>query len=326
MVRSGLCIGIVGATGAVGTGVLEALAASSIRVAQIVAVASDRSIGLDVEFEDECYPVAGELPPLKGVDCLFLCAPADVSREAARAALRAGVPAIDLSGAMAGEADVPLRVADLHAGDADAPLVATPSGAALALCLALAPLADRAGLVRVSGTLLGSAALAGLRGSDSLLNESLALFNQQDPPDPSIFGRPVAFDCGPGADDDAGREDAAIRDLVRLFGPDLAVHLTAVQVPTFLGLGATLEIETAAPLSAAEAGAALGKARGVDVWSEEVAGPTLRAASGRDTVLVGRVREDSTRGNSLALWLACDPVCLAAANAVKLAEARLRGR
>jgi aspartate-semialdehyde dehydrogenase len=219
-------------------------------------------------------------------------------------------------------------VAEVDAADASdaAPLVATPSGAALALTLVLAPLAQRAGLVRVWGTLLGSAASAGLRGTDALLRESLALFNQQDPPEPSVFERPVAFDCGPGAEDDVERERRTIDDLKRTLGPDVGIHLTGVQVPTFLGLGCSLGIETRQPLSASDAGALLAKAPGIDVWSEGGTGPSLRAAAGRDTVLVGRLREDPTVQNGLALWLACDPVCLAATNAVKLAEARLSGR
>jgi len=328
MDRAGLRIGVVGATGAVGAGVLDALAASPIRVAQIVAVASERSVGVEVDFESDSYPVVSELPALQGVDCLFLCAPPEISREAARAGLRAEVPVIDLSGAMASTAEVPLRVADIAASERDdsAPLVATPAGAALALALALAPLARRAGLTRVRATLLGSAASAGMRGTDALLQESLALFNQQDPPEPGVFARPVAFDCGPGAEADADREERMVGELKRLLGAEVGIHLTAVQVPTFLGLGCSVDLETRDPLSAIEAAELLAEAPGVDLWSEGVPGPTLRAASGRDSVLVGRLREDPTAANALGLWISCDPVSLAAANAVKLAEARLRGR
>lgn len=328
MDRAGLRIGVVGATGAVGAGVLDALAASPMRVAQIVAVASERSIGVEVDFEGDSYPVMAELPSLQGVDFLFLCAPPDVSRESARTALRAEVPAIDLSGAMAAATEVPLRVADVGSSEASdtAPLIATPTGAALALTLALAPLAQRAGLLRVRATVLGSAASAGLRGTDALLRESLALFNQQDPPEPSIFGRPIAFDCGPGAEADADRERQTIDELQRLLGAEVGMHLTAVQVPTFLGLGCSVEFETRDPLSAEEAGEILAKSPAIDLWSESTAGPTLRAASGRDSVLIGRLRKDPTAPNALGFWLSCDPVSLAAANAVKLAEARLRGR
>jgi len=326
MDRAGLRIGVIGATGAVGVGVLEALSASALRIAQIVAVAGSRSLGTEVECAGESYPVIAEIPDLHGVDCLFLCAPVEASRESARVALRAGVPAIDLSGAMASAPEVPLQVADVTAAAVESPLVATPSGAALALTLALAPLAQRAGLLRVSGTLLGSAASAGMRGTDALLHESLALFNQQEPPEPEVFGRAVAFDCGPGAEDDAERERRTITELARTLGAEVAVHLTGLQVPTFLGLGCALTLETRDALSARDAEAVLAKAPGVDVWTDDATGPSLRAAAGRDRVLIGRVREDATRERGLALWLACDPVCLVATNAVKLAEARLRGR
>jgi aspartate-semialdehyde dehydrogenase len=158
----------------------------------------------------------------------------------------------------------------------------------------------------------------------------LALFNQRQAPDPTVFSQPVAFDCVPSVgrpdtDGDTPREQQAIADLRRLLGEDINLSITAVRVPTFLGLASSLIVETCEPLAPDEARAVLSKAPGVEVWPEGIEGPSVRAAAGCDEVLVGRIRKDPTAKNGLLFWIATDQVRLAAANAVKLAESRLVG-
>lgn len=333
MASGGLRIGIVGATGALGSELIEALAASSIRVAAIVPIATERSLGTTIEFQGGEYPVETDAGSLDGLDFVFLCAPRTASLEAARRALRAEVPGVDLSGALAPTREVPLHVAALGYPPEEqaSPFVATPTAPALALTQVLHPLADVAGLTRVVGTLLDSASVAGVRGIESLMSESLALFNQQEAPDPTVFSRPVAFDCGPAAGprgewEEAPREQETVRDLARLLGADVRFGITAVQVPTFLGLAASILVETRDPLAAEEARAVLAKAPGVEVWPDAAGGPSLRATAGRAEVLVGRIRVDPTSERGLLLWVASDPATLVAANAIELAEARLGAR
>jgi aspartate-semialdehyde dehydrogenase len=330
MAEAGHRIAVVGATGAIGVELIETLSTSSLRVSQILPIATGNSEGADVEFQDAVYPVETELPNLRGLDFIFLCAPPAASLVVAREALRAEVPGIDLSGALATTPEVPLRIA--HFGDPAAggspPMVATPSGPALALAMVLRPLAEQAGLAGVQATVLDSASSAGVRGTESLMSESIALFNQQDVPDPTIYSRPIAFDCGPGITRrDLGggldRETQTAALLARLLGDDIGFSITLVQVPTFLGLGVVLHVSTREPLSVEEARALLAKADGVDLWPDDAEGPSLRAAAGRGEVLVGHMASDPSLANGLRLWLATDPVCLAAANAVRLAEARL---
>ena len=95
-------------------------------------------------------------------------------------------------------------------------------------------------------------------------------------------------------------------------------------MPTFVGDGSTLSIETERPLSAEAAREALDKAPAVELWPSNSVGPTTRDCAGRDTALVGRVRRDPSLDSGLMLWLVADAVRLAALNAVKLSEARLR--
>jgi aspartate-semialdehyde dehydrogenase len=333
MARVGLRIGVIGATGALGAELIEALSASAIRVAQIVPVATCRSLGSEVDFQGESFPIEDELPSLRGLDFVFLCAPRAVSFEVAREALRAELPGIDLSGALATTPEMPLHVSVLGVPEEEAqiPFVATPAGPALAWAHVLGPLADAAGLTRVVGTVLDSASVAGVRGAEALMSESLALFNQHDLPEAPVFSRPVAFDCGPavappGTGGEVPREREAVDDLRRLLGSDIGFGLTTVQVPTFLGQASSLLVETREPLDVAEVRSLLAKAPGVEVWPDDVDGPSLRASAGRGEVLVGRVRRDPSSEAGLLLWIACDPTHLSAANAVELAEARLGAR
>jgi len=115
-----------------------------------------------------------------------------------------------------------------------------------------------------------------------------------------------------------------VRGLRRLLGIELPVAVTAVRVPTFSGCGASIAVEVAAELSAAELRELLAKSPGVTLPGEAMPSPTLLEAVESETVLVGRIRRDSTSGRGLLFWLAADPVRLAASNAVRLAESRFQ--
>jgi aspartate-semialdehyde dehydrogenase len=330
--RAGLRIGVLGATGALGGEVLAVLSDSGLPVDELVPMATDASVGSDVELHGEVYAVEPNTAKLRGLDFVILCAPAAASLEAVREALRASVPCLDASGTLAASPEVTLKVAAFGARWADdAPLVVSPPGAALALALALRPLADAAGLVRVQAAILEGAAMAGRRGIDSLYQESLAIFNQQDVPEPSIFERPVAFDCIPalGELDENGcsdHENAIARALTRLLSEQLRVGVSAVQVPTFAGLGAMLTIETARPLDPKQAAQAAAAAPGVEPWHENPRDATLRAAAGRDEVIIARLRRAPAFENGLSFWISADPLRLAASNAVALATTRFGPR
>ena len=330
--RKGLRIGIVGATGALGGEVLAALDASALRIGEILPFATDRSLGEDLEFQDQVYPLrTDEAPNLAGVDLLFCCAPAEASLVWVRHALRAEVPCIDCSGSLADQPDVPLRVAALPPPpDAEgSPLIATPSGAALAWSLALAPLERACGIERVVGTVLETAAAAGREGIAALSLESLALFNQQEIPEDAASERPLAFDCHPsmGEVDDQGRTSEELRlvsGVSRVLGASFPIAATVAQVPAFVGQASSLAVETRTPLDPKEAEDHLAQADGVELWLQDAGGPNLRASAGRDVVIAGRIRRDPSREKGLLLWLVADTLRLVAANAVALARTRLR--
>lgn len=328
MAVAGRRIALVGATGTVGAEVLELLQARGAPVAELRAYAGATSAGDAVDFQGEAVPIRAGEPDLTGLDLAILCAPSGVALDAARAALRAGVPCIDVSDALADRAEVPLLAAALEP-DPDRlrqPVIAALGGPALVWALALAPIFREAGLRRVVGTHLEAASAGGREGLLALSGETVALFNQADPPGPEAFPHPVAFDCVPvsGEPEAGGRttgEGSLERRLARVLPGLPRLGVTRVRVPTFCGDGASLYLETERPLDADTAVALLRGAPGLALWDE--VGPALstRASTGLNQVLVGRVRQDPA-GAGLLLWLAADVPRATAANAVQLAEAR----
>lgn len=327
----GARIGLLGATGALGSEVLAMLDASDLRIAEIVPVATERSLGEAIEFQDNEYAVGTELPSLRGLDLVFCCAPPEASLVWVREALRAEVPCIDGSGALLGSPEVPLCVAALGAasGAEVTPVASAPPGAAIAWSVVLAPLLREAGVRRVVGTVLEAASGSGREGITALSLESLALFNQSEPPEPVAHGRPVAFDVHPAlepaeSDGVTLRERTLATSVARLLGTEISVAATVSQVPAFVGQSSSLAVETERPIDVKQAEELWASAEGVELWPDSREGPNLRATAGRTDVLVGRVRRDPTCANGLLLWLATDALRLAAANAVTLAVARLR--
>lgn len=334
MSDAGLRVAVIGASGALGSEVLAVLDERRFPLADVVPVATDRSLGSEVELQGESYPILTEVPRLDAIDVLFLCAPASASLEFARAALRERVPCFDLSGALALQPDVPLLAADLGWSEDDLakPLVATPAGAALALALVLAPLEREVGLRRVLVTSLEAVSGAGQQGMESLSQEVLAIFNHGELPQSLVLERPVAFDLLPAvgeieASGSTSHEEALVGALRRLLGrAELPIAATVVRVPTFTGDGASVAIETEAALDPARAVELLAKAPGLALERDDPRGPTTRSTSGSELVHVGRLRPDPGPAHGLLLWTAADAVRLAASNAVRLAEARFLSR
>ncbi len=323
-----LRIGVIGATGTLGNELVQRLDRSHLQIDELIPVATDRSLGSEVEFRGNELPVETEAPNLRGMDCVFLCTPAEVSRELVRDALRHEVTCVDASGAMAATPEAPLHVAGEDDTTERSPLIVTPPGAALALGLVLRAFHAAAELTRASATCLEAASWGGRDGVESLYRESIALFNQQEFPEPGVFGQAVAFDCVPalGEVDEAGeseRERMMTDCLSRLVAPEAGYALQFVQVPTFVGFGATLAIETARPLEPKQAQDLIEGANGVRMWSSFADGATLRAASAEDGVVVSRLRRDPSHEGGLLLWLATDVVRLTADHAVRLAEGQL---
>ena len=315
-----LRIAVVGATGAVGSELISLLEQRRFPLQELRPVASDRSLGEGIDVLDHDIPIETELTTLKGLDRVFVCAPPGIALEWVRRCLREEVACIDLSGGMVTRAEVPL----LGTREAEgAPLAAVAPPAALALARVLSALSEETRLRSVVATWLVSAATAGRQGVDALQNETIALFNQDEPPTPDVFGREVAFDSWPelGEVDESGAtpgERAVAGALARLV-PGVAATIQAVQVPVFAGLGLQVLVEGEGPLETASAAARLAKTPGIEVKSEPA---STRDALGGDDVQVSRIHADPTAPNRLRLWISADPIRLATLAAVEAAEPR----
>jgi len=326
-----LRVAVVGATGAMGGELLEQLRERRFPLQELRPIATDRSLGETVDWLGHELPVATEDETLAGLDLVFVCTPPAAALDWVRRALEARVACVDFSGALAGRTEVPLLCAD-QPFDPDAlaaPLLAAPAPAALALARVLAPVRALAGLTRISALLCEPASGAGRAGVDALQAETIALFNQEDLPETG-FDHTIAFDCLPApapldASGASALEARVAGELGRLLGADPPCAVSMLRMPTFAGMGIQLAFETERPLEPAACRERLAKVGGVRIWGLD-SGPTTRDAIGDEAVLVGRVRRDPSATLGLLLWLALDPARLAAANALRLAEARFRGR
>jgi len=302
-------VGVVGATGAVGRVTLELLRERGYR--DVRAFASARSAGslvgeLEVEEATPERLSAGDLDV-----CLFSVGTA-ASEELVPIAADAGVLCVDKSSAFRLQEGVPLVVPEVNGERAleHDGIVANPNCCSIPLSLALAPLHQAAGLRRVRVSTYQSASGAGAQSLERLREES---------PEDHDLRMDWSFD---GVEfDEESKIRAETRKILGL--PDLPLSATCVRVPVLVGHAEAVWIETEDALSPADAERILGEARGVRLEPF----PTPAKAVGGDEALVGRIREDTSAENGLALFLACDNLRKGAAlNAIQIAELVLGAR
>ncbi|HET9508637.1 MAG TPA: Asd/ArgC dimerization domain-containing protein [Gaiellaceae bacterium] len=300
-------IGVVGATGAVGTITLELLRERG--YSDVRAFASARSAGreldgLVVEEATREALAAGDLDV-----CLFSVG-TSASRELVPHAVRGGAVCVDKSSAYRLEPGVPLVVPEVNgarAAEHDG-IVANPNCCAIPLTCTLKPLHDAAGLRRVRIATYQSVSGAGAQAMERLRAEA---------PEEHDLRMDWDFDGVEFDEEEKLREET--RKILEL--PELPVSATCVRVPVLVGHAEAVWVETGEPLSPEQATALLGEAPGVRL--EQF--PTPRGAAGGDDVLVGRIRRDPTVENGLALFVVGDNLRKGAAlNAIQIAELLLR--
>ena len=296
-------IGVVGATGAVGTITLELLRERGYDDVRLFASARSAGTQLGGSIVEEATPealAAGDLDL-----CLFSVG-TSASRELVPHAVRGGAIAIDKSAAYRLEPGVPLVVPEVNgirAAEHDG-IVANPNCCAIPLTCTLKPLHDAAELVRVRVATYQSVSGAGAQAMEQLRGQS---------PDDLDLRMDWSFDGVEFEEEEKLREET--RKILEL--PALPVSATCVRVPVMVGHAEAVWLETREPLSPEEATSILAGAPGITL--EQF--PTPGGASGRDDVLVGRIRKDPTIENGLALFLAGDNLRKGAAlNAIQIAE------
>jgi aspartate-semialdehyde dehydrogenase len=305
-------IGVIGATGAVGTVALELLAVRSFD--NVRAFASSRSAGTTVSFGERELDVEEATPESLGsgdLDLCFFSVGTAASRELVPPAVHGGAVCIDKSDAFRLTDGVPLVVAGVNDGvlNHDA-IVANPNCSAIQLSCALKPLEDAVGITRVRVATYQSASGAGDAGIERLRATTAESAD-------------LAMDWD--LEGDEFSEEAKLRAETRkiLALPDLPLQASCVRVPVMVGHAQAVWVETKEPLAPEQARDVLSVAPNVRISDYATPGD----AAGTDDVLVGRIRRDSTVADGLLLWTVCDNLRKGAAlNAVQIAELLLARR
>jgi aspartate-semialdehyde dehydrogenase len=305
-------IGVVGATGAVGTVTLALLAERGFD--NVRALASSRSAGSRVRFGEAELPVEeanAEALAAGDLDLCFFSVGTATSRELVPHAVDGGATVIDKSDAYRLVDGVPLVVAGVNddAIGADDAIVANPNCSAMQLTCVLKPLHDAAGLVRVRLATYQSMSGAGDAGIEKLRATK-------------PLEADLAMDWAPEGDADQLSEEYKLREETRkILGlPGLPLHATCMRVPVLVGHAQAVWVQTESPLSPEEARGILSEAPHVRLADA----PTPGQVAGTDDVHVGRIRRDPTDENVLALLVVNDNLRKGAAlNAVQIAESLL---
>ncbi len=305
-------IGVVGATGAVGTVTLGLLAERGF--GQVRAFASKRSAGTKVPYAGDELEVEEATPESLGageLDLCFFSVGTAQSVDLVPAAVSGGAVCVDKSSAFRLTEGIPLVVPEVNGERAAGHegIVANPNCSTIQLVCALAPLHEAAGVRSVRIATYQSASGAGVERMEQLRAQEPAAGN-------------VSMDWELEGDefDEETKLRAETRKILEL--PELPFSATCARVPVLIGHSQAVWIETEAPLSPEEARDVLSGAPSVTLADL----PTPRDAVGRDEVFVGRIRQDSA-GDGLALWVVCDNLRKGAAlNAVQIAELLLERR
>jgi len=311
-------IGVVGATGAVGTVTLGLLAERGYD--HVRAFASGRSAGSRIPFGADELLVEEATPEALGVgdvDLFLFSVGTSASRELVPVASAAGAICIDKSSAYRLVDGYPLVVPEVNGGRALESLerdriVANPNCCTIPLTCVLKPLHDEAGLCRVRVSTYQSVSGAGAQRMDTLAHEA-----------PADHDLVMDWTWEGDESDEEAKLRAETRKILEL--PDLPISATCVRVPVMIGHSEAVWLELERPLTVDEATEILRNAPSVRVL-DLPSFPTPAAAAGADEVLVGRIRRDTAAENGIALYLSGDNLRKGAAlNAIQIAELLLEG-
>ncbi|MGN6275088.1 MAG: aspartate-semialdehyde dehydrogenase [Solirubrobacterales bacterium] len=329
----GYKVGVLGATGLVGTTILELLAARDFPAVEVIPFASERSAGKEIEWEGRSLtvrPLNDET--IQGLDLVLSSAGGSVSAEWTPRFVAAGATVVDNTSYWRMHDDVPLVVSEVNP-DALAGhngIIANPNCSTMQMVVALKPLYDAAGIERLVISTYQAVSGTGKAAIDELQAQAHALLHGEEPPAPQIYPHQIAFNVlaqagsFPAGDDHTDEERKLINETRKILGdPEIKVSATCIRVPVVTGHSEAVNVETREPLDPEQARELLAAAPGVTVVDDPAAGrfPMAIDAAGKDDVYVGRIRRDAGNERALDMWIVADNLRKGAAtNAVQLAE------
>jgi aspartate-semialdehyde dehydrogenase len=329
-------VAVVGATGQVGTLMLELLRERKFPAREVAPFASERSAGRVLEGAG---PGGSELTvreltqeSIRGFDLALFSAGSSVSGDWAPRFVEAGAIVIDNSSRWRMHEDVPLVVSEVNpdALAAHRGIVANPNCSTMQMVVVLAPLHEETGIERLVISTYQAVSGTGKRAVDELLDQSHALLHEREIAPPGAYAHQIAFNALPHAgsfpqgDDHTDEERKLINETRKILDdPSIAISATCVRVPVLNGHSEAVNVQTRTHLSPERARELLRAAPGVVVLDDPSCAlyPLAIHASGRDEVFVGRIRRDPGNERALDLWIVADNLRKGAAlNAVQLAE------
>jgi aspartate-semialdehyde dehydrogenase len=328
-----LRVAVVGATGAVGSTMLDVLRERSFPADEVVPFASERSAGRTIRWGDaELTVVALDGDSIRGFDIALFSAGSGVSAEWAPRFADAGAVVVDNSSQWRMEDHVPLVVSEVNpdALEGHSGIVANPNCTTMQTVVALGPILRQAGIERVVMSSYQAVSGTGQKAVEELHNQAEAVIEAKELPAPSVYPHQIAFNVLPqvetfkNGDDYTTEERKCMRETRKILGrDDVGVSATCARVPVFTGHSVSANVQTRNPLSPEECRELLASAPGVIVIDDPGNGlyPTALDAAGRDEVMVGRIRRDPSHERCLNLWIVGNNLRKGAAtNAVQVAE------
>ena len=325
-------VAVMGATGAVGTELLELLEERNFPIQELTLIASPRSVGKELIFRGKSLRVRSvDDTDFTAIDLVLASAGGSISKVWAPKAAAAGAVVIDNSSAFRMDPSVPLVVPEVNPEAAlnHQGIIANPNCTTILMSVALWPLHQHRPIERIVVATYQSASGAGARAMEEVKQQALTILKGEEPKT-GIFPYPLAFNLfthnSPLNEQGYCQEEMKmVNETRKIFGvSDLRVSATCVRVPVLRAHSEAINIEFAQqPLAVDKALALLQAAPGVRVVEDWQANrfPMPIEASGQDDVLVGRVRRDLSHERGLELWLSGDQIRKGAAlNAVQIAE------
>jgi aspartate-semialdehyde dehydrogenase len=326
-------VAVVGATGAVGSTMLDVLRERSFPADEVVPFASERSAGRSIPFGAGSLTVVPlDDETIQGFDIALFSAGSKVSEEWAPRFADAGAVVVDNSSQWRMHDDVPLVVSEVNpdALDGHKGIVANPNCTTMQTVVALGPILRHAGIERIVMSSYQAVSGTGQSAVEELHDQVEAQLSAKEMPAPAVYPHQIAFNVLPqvetfkDGDDYTTEERKCMRETRKILGrEDIGVSATCVRVPVYTGHSVSANVQTRDPLTPEECREVLSGAPGVTVVDDPANGlyPTALDAAGRDDVLVGRVRRDPSHERCLNLWVVGDNLRKGAAtNAVQLAE------
>ncbi len=323
-------VAVVGATGVVGELILDILNEREFPLAEVHALASEKSVGKKVMFGSKPIPVDDLASfDFTGIDFAFFSAGGDVSKEYAPKAAQAGAIVIDNTSAFRYDDDIPLIVPEVNAALlAELPerrIIANPNCSTIQMVVVLNPIAELVGVERVNVATYQAVSGAGRSAIEELAQQTATMLNGQEP-SVEVMPHKIAFNLIPQIDQ--FEENGYTREEMKmvwetqkiLADPSIKVNPTAVRVPVFYGHSEALHIETKEPVDLEQLLSLLSSTPGICLMQNDYPTPVTHAAN-QDAVYVGRVRKDPSHPRGLNLWVVADNVRKGAAlNAIQIAE------